>query len=185
MDLLLATDETGASEEHLEAMACGLAQAHACSPAGADGEGSSDDWVIDGGRRYTRLLGTDLYDAWLIEWGQGSELDLHDHGGSTAAICVVRGTLIEYFVDLPAGPPPAQIGPEHPLRTTVLQPGAVHTVPSNRVHSVGNPGPARAASVHVYSPPLGEMQFFDPDRDGAWTLRIEADLPAASHPAAT
>jgi hypothetical protein len=33
------------------------------------------------------------------------------------------------------------------------------------VHEVWNPGPSDAMSVHVYSPPLSTMTFFDHDGD--------------------
>src|SRR4051812_28547997 len=46
-----------------------------------------------GGRAYERLLLTDSYEAWVIVWSPGAVLDLHDHGGATAAVHVVDGAL--------------------------------------------------------------------------------------------
>ena len=39
--------------------------------------------VATGERRWLRLDVTAEYDAWLITWGAGSGLELHDHGGSS------------------------------------------------------------------------------------------------------
>ena len=41
------------------------------------------------------------------------------------------------------------------------QPGDVLDVPPNRIHEVWNPGSTVAYSVHVYSPPLTDMEFFE------------------------
>ena len=49
-------------------------------------------------------------------------------------------------------------------RVTTLRRGTVHRVSSGSVHDIANPGPARATSIHVYSPPLRTMAFYD--RDG-------------------
>jgi hypothetical protein len=53
-----------------------------------------------GARAWRRLTANSLYDAWLIDWGTGSGLGLHDHGGSTGAFVVVDGTLVETFRDI-------------------------------------------------------------------------------------
>jgi hypothetical protein len=104
-----------------------------------------------GTRRYARLLNTPAYDAWLIEWDPDADLDLHDHGGSSGAFHVIDGVLVEVYTDLAR--------PE-PLRTLVLGAGDARQVTPGRVHRVWNPGPARALSVHVYSPPLSSMTFY-------------------------
>ena len=80
-------------------------------------------------------------------WGTGSCLDLHDHGGSSGALHVVRGALIEQYRDLgdPAG-----------LVTRRLEAGETVVVPAVRTHSIANRG-AEVASVHVYSPPLRDL----------------------------
>ena len=39
-----------------------------------------------GERSWTRLVGTEDSDAWLIAWGEASEVAAHDHGGSHGAI---------------------------------------------------------------------------------------------------
>ena len=62
-----------------------------------------------------------------------------------------------------------------PLRTLPIGAGEGRQVSATRVHRVWNPGPGRAVSVHVYSPPLGSMTFYN-DRPDAFLvpLRTEA-----------
>ena len=40
---------------------------------------------------------TEDSDAWLIAWGEASEVGAHDHGGSHGAIRVLRGLLVEEY----------------------------------------------------------------------------------------
>lgn len=110
----------------------------------------------DGQRRYTRLLETRAYEAWLIAWTAGSDLELHDHGGSEGVLHVVEGTLVEARTDLAA---------RGPLETQDLLAGATRPVAVTTVHRVWNRGPEHALSVHVYSPPLTSMTFFDDSRE--------------------
>lgn len=111
----------------------------------------------DGARRYARLLHTAGYDAWLVEWDPAAELGLHDHGGSIGAFHVVEGALIEAYSDLTL---------PHPIEHLRVPAGGGRHITASRVHRVWNPGPGTAVSVHVYSPPLTTMTFFDdhPDR---------------------
>jgi cysteine dioxygenase type I len=136
------------------AIAAGLA----CSCAAALPELSGD-----GSRRYVRLLETAAYDAWLIAWEPAADLDLHDHGGSAGAFHVVRGRLVEVHTDLQQ---------RHPLETLHLRAGCTRQVTAERVHRVWNPGPGEALSVHVYSPPLASMTFYD-DRPGRFLAPLE------------
>jgi predicted metal-dependent enzyme (double-stranded beta helix superfamily) len=103
-------------------------------------------------RRHRQLVRTASYDAWLIGWGPSSLLELHDHGGSVGAIRVIQGELIETYSDKLH---------RHPLRSLSVGAGGRHFVPATRIHEVWNPGPSPALSVHVYSPPLTAMTFFD------------------------
>jgi Cysteine dioxygenase type I len=110
-------------------------------------------WIRGIRRSYTQLLQTDLYDAWLISWLPSGNLELHDHGGSQGAVAVASGKLVEAYTDLRW---------RHPVRHRVINHPDTVTIPCARVHEVSNPGPERALSVHVYSPPLRSMTFFDP-----------------------
>ena len=105
-------------------------------------------------RGFIRLLGTPSYEAWLIAWATGGSLELHDHGGSAGAVHVVEGALTEVYADLDQ---------KQPLRSRSVRAGDHLAIPATRVHEVWNAGPELALSVHVYSPPITTMTFFDPD----------------------
>ena len=104
-------------------------------------------------RRYVQLVETSDYDAWLIAWAPGALLEAHDHGGSRGAVQVVDGRLIEAYLD--------RGDDDGAPRTRVADAGDVLDVPPNRIHEVWNPGSTVAYSVHVYSPPLTDMEFFE------------------------
>ena len=103
-------------------------------------------------REFVRLAATTSYDVWLIAWEPDSALEMHDHGGSVGAIYVVRGTLAESYRDR---------GSRGRSRRRQLHAGANVVVPARRIHAVRNPGQERALSVHVYSPPLTAMTFYE------------------------
>lgn len=105
-----------------------------------------------GERTSARVYRSATHDIWLIRWGSGATTELHDHGGSTGAIYVVDGDLVE------RRPNPAGIG--RPLRRA-LRALDHRPMSSVHVHSVANESNVAAASVHVYSPPLQTMQHYE------------------------
>ncbi len=106
--------------------------------------------------RFWTLLDSDgQVDIWLLSWLPGHSTDLHDHGDSSAAFAVARGTLSEVRVD----PDGHRIVHERGVGgTTWVAPGVVHDV-----HGAGD-GPA--VSVHAYSPPLSRMNYYAQDAAG-------------------
>ena len=88
-------------------------------------------------------------------WGgrPGQHVEAHDHGDSAGVLAVVEGDLVEV---LPAGP-------HRVLRT--WQTGAVVDLPVGVVHDVVGLGPGPSTSIHVYSPPLGTMTYYDERAD--------------------
>lgn len=100
-------------------------------------------------RTTVRLIGSDLYEVWLLGWAPGQGVELHDHGPSDAAFGVVEGELVELE--------PAR----GRLERRVLRAGDRRCVPSGTVHDVLNASPAPATSIHAYSPPLSGMTFYD------------------------
>jgi quercetin dioxygenase-like cupin family protein len=106
-------------------------------------------------------LSTDQYDAWLIGWPPGTGLDLHDHGGSTGAFTVVAGTLHETIA----------VGAA--LSTHRLRAGETARFGVGHVHAVRNDGDRPATSVHVYSPPLQSMDFYE--RGAAGVVSVDHD----------
>lgn len=115
------------------------------------------------GRQPVRLLATEAYEVWVIGWTPGQGVRPHDHGGSSAALVVTDGELLE--VDLLANR--RRLAPGNVLR---LGPGIVH--------DVVNHSNAPATSVHVYSPPLTEMTYYDPDTwDPEETVKVAHENP--------
>lgn len=105
-----------------------------------------------GERRHARIRCTDDHDVWIIVWGPGSGVDLHDHGASAGAFAVASGALTE--TSDPSDPSPRRVtaGDDR-----ALAPGLVH--------AVRNEGSSVAVSVHVYAPPLETMGFYDDARN--------------------
>jgi hypothetical protein len=117
--------------------------------AGATGARSGDASTM-GPRDWTRVVATETFDAWLIRWPTGGAVDMHDHGGSAGMIAVLDGELVELRPGEHDGPV------ERRLPT-----GSRHRVHANAIHDVVNPGERAAISLHVYSPPLETMGFYD------------------------
>ena len=112
-------------------------------------------------RRYVRLLSTPAFEAWLICWPQGASLELHDHGPSAGAFAVVTGTLDETLVDQAR---------QRPRR---VEAGEVVSFGRGHIHDVTNRECTPATSVHVYSPPLSTMTFYDVTAGGLMAVRTE------------
>jgi uncharacterized RmlC-like cupin family protein len=114
-------------------------------------------------RTSVRLLATDAYEAWLLHWRPGSAVTPHDHGDSHGAVHVVTGELTE--VRWYAG------------RRTIRDVGAggQFDVPHGLVHDVVAFHDQPAVSIHVYSPPLTSMGFYD--HGGRNLVRVEPIEP--------
>jgi predicted metal-dependent enzyme (double-stranded beta helix superfamily) len=103
------------------------------------------------GRRPVRLLAAGAYEVWAIGWTTGQHVRPHDHGRSAGALVVVEGELVEVLPQ-PGGP-----ALERNLGT-----GRVRHLGIGTVHDVLNRAPEPATSLHVYSPPLTSMTYYDP-----------------------
>ena len=99
------------------------------------------------GRRWRRLVATGSYEAWVIAWPHGTGLALHDHAGSAAGAAVVTGRLRERYL----------VGAT--LHTRWWSTGDALALPADHAHEVLSLDGSEAVSVHVYSPPLGEVRF--------------------------
>ena len=86
---------------------------------------------------------------WLLSWLPGQGTVLHDHGGSSGAFAVVRGTLSEVVA--------AREG------AAELSAGRVRHFGPHHVHRVTNHGPEAAVSVHVYTPRLTVVNTYRVD----------------------
>ena len=79
---------------------------------------------------------------------------MHDHGGARAAVRIVTGRLRERF------------RADGSVQLRWLDAGAAQVLPAEHVHEVINLHDVEAVSVHVYSPPIGDMGFrVDPEID--------------------
>jgi len=94
-----------------------------------------------------RILATESYDVWLLRWPAGIAVSPHHHGDSDAAFVVSSGALTET----------RWLDGRRQERQLTRGKGA--TVERGVVHDVG--AQVEALSVHVYSPPLARMAFFD------------------------
>jgi hypothetical protein len=133
------------------------------------------DYVVPPGgvpthdRWFARLLGDDEVDIWLISWTPGHRTELHDHGGSLGALTVISGSLDEFRWD------------GERLRRRRLDAGDQAGFPLGWVHDVAwapipsvtlpavTPPAGPTLSVHVYSPPLTVMSYYEVT--GQHTLR--------------
>lgn len=102
-------------------------------------------------RSAVRVVRTDCYEAWVLGWLPGHGVELHDHGSSAAAFTVVEGDLVEVTV-----------GEHGQLHRRELPAGSSRIVPQGRKHDVLNVSTGPATSIHVYSPALTTMTFYDP-----------------------
>jgi mannose-6-phosphate isomerase-like protein (cupin superfamily) len=104
-------------------------------------------------RWYAQLRSTPLYDVWLLSWEPGQATELHDHGGSSGAFHVLTGELRETVA----------VGTSTSVRLSDRTLGAGRTVAfgATHVHDVAHAGDGPSASLHVYSPPLHSMSYYD------------------------
>ena len=142
----------------LEDIARGLATAIAVAPpvSGSDG------------RKWWRLLATEHFDAWLIDWPTGEGVEPHDHGGSAGAFAVISGELTELVISGDTS------------TVSEVAAGNTRAVGRHTVHDVVNRSAAPASSVHVYSPPLSSMMFYDPAGTPCRVERVDPETPVWS-----
>lgn len=120
-------------------------------------------------RWYVALLEDHDFEAWLLGWPAGGGIELHDHGSSSGALVVVEGTLLETYIQASDW-----MRPGGRLRHRRLPEGALVSFGPDHIHGVVNGGACRALSIHVYSPRLRSMTFYEnrPDR-GLAAVRTE------------
>jgi hypothetical protein len=112
-------------------------------------------------RVYTRIHRDPVLDAWLICWSGTQDTGLHDHDLSSGAVRVVAGELAEDRLVLGA--------PGLVTWTHVAAHGFCFD--SSRIHDVRNGGGAASVSLHLYSPPLDRMGYYEIAEDGCIARR--------------
>jgi hypothetical protein len=118
-------------------------------------------------RCWRTIVANEQLEAWVVAWPVGGAIELHDHGNSAGAVVVARGTLTETCV---------RPGDDRGVIATSASIGTGEHVEfgPEYVHDFVNTGPGPALSVHVYSPALRSMTYFDwSDRDGLVGVRTE------------
>jgi mannose-6-phosphate isomerase-like protein (cupin superfamily) len=88
-------------------------------------------------------------DIWLISWLPTQGTELHDHGGSSGAFTVLRGSLTESVAVAGRRRDAERVADE----SVAFGPRYVHDVRNTRS--------TPAVSVHAYSPPLTSMTYYD------------------------
>ena len=119
-------------------------------------------------RCWRTIAANEHFEAWVVAWPVGGTIELHDHGNSAGAVVIASGALSETSVrpsddrNVIATSSSIDTG-EHVL----FGPGYVH--------DFVNVGPAPAVSVHVYSPALRSMTYFNwGDGEGLVGIRTES-----------
>jgi quercetin dioxygenase-like cupin family protein len=134
LDALPGRDLTRAE---LEALVAGLA-------------GRREDWghhvAFDQDERVYVSLHRDAHvDVWLLCWTPENDTGWHDHDGSSGAVAVVAGELVENNLTL-----------HHGARETRVPEGKVFSFGPDHIHRL-NGAVQGSVSVHAYSPPLWRM----------------------------
>jgi quercetin dioxygenase-like cupin family protein len=112
-----------------------------------------NDLIVDDLQRrwWLLLFRAPNFEVKLLTWELEQSSDWHDHGGSSGAITVVSGSLIEHyrstnFVD---------------VETRRFSKGESSTFGPEHVHDVLFVSGKPAVSIHAYSPPLSGLTFYD------------------------
>jgi predicted metal-dependent enzyme (double-stranded beta helix superfamily) len=112
-------------------------------------------------RVYTRIHRDPVLDVWLICWSGTQDTGLHDHDLSSGAVRVVRGSVAEERLAL--GQPE--------LTVTEYPAGGGFRFDASRIHNVRHAGADAATSLHLYSPPLWRMGYYEVSEDGSLARR--------------
>lgn len=123
-------------------------------------------------RYYVRLHRDHHIDVWLLCWVAAQETGLHDHDVSAGAVRVIEGHLSELRMVLGRGE----------LDETIYASGEAFQFDASRIHDVRHAGSEPAVSLHLYSPPLWRMGYYEPGADGRLARRsasyLEEMVPA-------
>ncbi|MFO0874507.1 MAG: cysteine dioxygenase family protein [Phycisphaerales bacterium] len=96
------------------------------------------------------------YQALLLCWRAGQRSPIHDHHGSSCAVRVLVGTLVETIFDR------TEEGYVYATRSNTLAAGDVCGSEDSDIHQVSNLQPAGRdlMTLHIYSPPLLSMGVY-------------------------
>jgi Cysteine dioxygenase type I len=111
-------------------------------------------------RIFEELFRDEHLSAWLICWMRGQDTGFHDHAGSSGAVTVVAGSVLEQRL-APGG---QRIG-------SLYSRGEVFDFGPSEVHRVAHHGAAPTVTLHAYSPPLLGMGAYLEAGDGRFERR--------------
>jgi hypothetical protein len=117
-------------------------------------------------RVFVRLHRDHHLDAWLICWVGTQETGLHDHDVSSGAVRVIEGGLAELRPVLGRAD----------LDVVTYAPGEGFSFDASRIHDVRHAGAEPTVSLHVYSPPLWRMGYYETGADGRLNRRSASYL---------
>jgi len=106
-------------------------------------------------RIYVELYRDHHLDAWLICWTGVQDTGLHDHDLSGGAVHVVAGALDEDRLRMSGG-----------IATTRYDAGGSFRFDASRIHDVRNVEGQATVSLHLYSPPIWRMGYYEMGEDG-------------------
>ena len=106
-------------------------------------------------RIYVQLFRDHHLDVWLICWTGQQDTGLHDHDLSSGAVQVVEGALDEDRLGFGTG-----------IDTTRYEAGQSFRFDASRIHDVRNAPGNKTVSLHLYSPPIWRMGYYEVDEDG-------------------
>jgi Cysteine dioxygenase type I len=126
-------------------------------------------------RYFDQLYRDANVDVWLICWLDAQDTGYHDHELSSGAVCVVQGALCEdYFYRDDDG--------WISVRTRERPAGTSFDFDGASIHGMRHAGGVPATSIHVYSPALWRMGYYEAGEGGLRRTSITyADEMAADH----
>jgi predicted metal-dependent enzyme (double-stranded beta helix superfamily) len=112
-----------------------------------------EDLIIEDeqSRWWLLLYRSPSYEVKLLTWAAGQSSDWHDHGGSSGALTVTGGSLIER----------RRAADGVGVESSSFAVGAVTSFATDYLHDVDFESGHPAVSIHAYSPPLTGLTFYD------------------------
>lgn len=108
--------------------------------------------------RYSRnsVYGNEKFEIFLMCWKTGQRSLIHDHGGSLGGVKILRGLVTETLFEL------APNGMIKAVSSSDYQSADIQIEEPTTIHQVSNlqPGMNHAISIHIYVPPLQEMNIY-------------------------
>jgi Cysteine dioxygenase type I len=113
------------------------------------------------------------FEVKVLAWQGEQPIDWHDHGGSSGAMAVVAGSLLEQY----------RTSDDGAIESKIRDAGDYGAFGPEHVHDVNFVSGQPAISLHAYSPPLSAMTHYDHTRFGfvARDFTIEETPSGARH----